>query len=123
VFTAQRPPSEQEVRRRREQEASKKASREAAARKKAQEQVLARQDEAARRAASSASTAAAYEIPAQRTGAAQTGKPTTTRVGAAMARIVGGPSAQNASDWRKAIVLNELLMRPVSMRTDGERAI
>jgi hypothetical protein len=121
---AQRRGAGQDVdaRRRREADANRQASIGAQARQDATEAEEARREAiglAARRTAES-KTESAYAIPAERAvGAGATGM----NVGAALAKVGAGGKGASAAEWRKAIVLSELLHRPVGMREDGESVI
>ena len=118
-----RGPSERDVRRQREQQANKKAANAAAAAAKRKSQEPVRQATPEPRPDHSSRPAdAAYDIPKEHQAPAITvsQKATASKVGAALARIGGGTTA---SEWRKAIVLSELLSRPVSMRQPDERVM
>jgi hypothetical protein len=115
-----RRPSEQDSRRQREQQ--EKADRKAAAGARRGPQVsggTSATEQPAPPTPGSTPMHAAYELPIARTGATQTNvqQATSSKVGAAIARAggVGG-----ASEWRKAIVLSELLRPPVSLRDPSE---
>ncbi len=120
-----RGPTERDVRRQREQQANKKAANAAAAaaKRKSQEPVRQAPPEPEQRPDRSSRPAdAAYDLPKDRQPPAVTvsQKATASKVGAALARVGGGTSA---SEWRKAIVLSELLNPPVSMRKPDERVM
>ena len=119
-----RGPTERDVRRQREQQANKKAATAAAAaaKRKSQEPVRQAMPEQQPRRAGSAPDNIAYDIPKDHQAPVITvsQQATASKVGAALARIGGGTTA---SEWRKAIVLSELLGRPVSLRQPDERVM
>ena len=119
-----RGPSERDVRRQREQQANKKAANAAAAaaKRKAQEPMRSPVPEQTPATSRPTSADTAYDLPKDRQPPTVTvsQKATASKVGAALARVAGGTSA---SEWRKAIVLSELLNRPVSLRRPDERVM
>ncbi|MBY0311627.1 MAG: hypothetical protein K2W85_06130 [Phycisphaerales bacterium] len=123
---ALRPQSiEQQQRTQRERVANDKADRDAAVRQGAKQQELARRqkEEARERAERERERREADEVPHMRRDAvdpSQAETPAMARMAAA-AKAAAGISA--GSDWRRAIVMAELLNRPLAMREPDERML
>lgn len=119
--------SDLDARRRREAQSNREASNRAAARERAGDAETARLDaiERVARGALSAEQAieSAYSIPGAGRGNAPGPGAASSSVATALARVGTGTQTTSASEWRKAIVLSELLHRPVGMRQDGERVL
>lgn len=123
---AVRPQSiEQQQRTQRERVANDKADRDAAVRQGAKQQELARRqkEEARERAERERERREADDVPHMRRDAvdpSQADSPAMARMAAA-AKAAGGISA--GSDWRRAIVMAELLNRPLALREPDERVL
>ncbi len=121
--TPTRPPSiEQQQRAQRERAAREKAARDAAARERAEQQERQRQarEEALERAEREQAQRDADEVPHLRRGTRTPAEPAAVaRMSAAAAKAGGGVTA--GADWRKAIVMAELLNRPLALREPDER--
>jgi hypothetical protein len=121
TFAPRQPATEREVRRGREDQSNRKAAQQAAARRKAQEQQPLRPEVAPYEPIQASSTPTAYQIAPTGATAPDTSaqRSAASKVSAVMARITG---TSNASEWRKAVILGELLQKPISMREPDARA-
>jgi hypothetical protein len=124
VITPPRTMAEEAARRKQQAEAKRRAEREAAARRQvAEEQKNLREASArqAREVRDAAPAAAAYQvIPTTRPDASARQIAASGALGSALARIGGSSSA---GDWRKAIILSELLHQPVGLRPLDQRTM
>lgn len=114
---------EQQIRQKREAAAREKAARDSALRKKAEEQEARRERELAarERAEREAQRREADEVPHLGHAAAAPGQ----AVASAVSRLDASPRPTPGSpaDWRKAIIMAELLNRPIALRDADEKVI
>ncbi len=119
-FASQR--NEKEARRQQNQQAGKKAAAAAAKRTPQETARPSAMQQPAPPPPGSTPMHAAYALPSTRTGAASAvaQEATSSKVGAAMLRL-GGNS--DTAEWRRAMILSELLGRPVGLRPPDERTM